>query len=71
MSENQNNEARNFETGGESSPFLTTAVALLLAVHFARAVLPEVNFSQLQVKLPTSLSSHGTVPPSFRRPSLF
>jgi hypothetical protein len=67
MSENQNSGGENFGTGGESSPFLTVAVALLLAAHFARASLPDVDISRWpSIKLPVITYPHATIPSMLR-----
>lgn len=66
MSEDQNSGAENFETGGESSPFLTAVVAVLLAAHFTRASLPDVDMSRLPLRLPMITYPHFAIPFSFR-----
>ncbi len=66
MSEGKNNGAENFETAGENSPVLTAVVAALLAVHFARASLPDVDISEFSFKLPTIGSVRFPIPFTFR-----
>lgn len=62
MSEDQKSGAENFEAGGESSPFLTAVVAVLLAVHFARASLPDVDMSRVSLRLPIIANTNSPIP---------
>ncbi|MBP9050161.1 MAG: hypothetical protein KBC88_07705 [Alphaproteobacteria bacterium] len=62
MSEDQNSGAENFETGGESSPFLTAVVAVLLAAHFARASLPDVDMSWFPLRSPAVANTNSPIP---------
>lgn len=66
MSEDQKSGAENFEAGGESSPFLTAVVAVLLAAHFARASFPDVDMSRVSLRLPTIGNVHFPIPFTFR-----
>ncbi len=67
MSEGKNNGAESFETGRENSPVLTVMVALLLAAHFARVSLPDVDTSTLSLRLPPAIGRTSfPIPFTFR-----